>query len=322
MEAAAEIAAGNEKGLLLYRDELAGWWRSFNRYGGDGERQFWLQAYGARAYTVDRKKAGKPITVRRLAISVVGGVQPEVLSTLLDGEADGFAARLLYAYPDPTAGFRLASTPVDFAGARTALSRLHGLKLVDDGLLERRPFVCNITADAARIFERWWSGQKAAAGLEAGLWGGWLGKQGGQALRIALVLEHLWWCSNSANSANSFPREITIKAIEDAILLIDGWAASMAKRAFGASAISATEADTVALARWLKRTNTNSFNTRQLQRSREGPGGRLAKSEHMSAACRGLVDAGLVRHVGARAGETRGRSKLDYMVNPILLDGP
>lgn len=108
MEAAADIAAANPKGLILIRDELGAWWRGFNRYGGDGERQFWLQAYGARQHTVDRKKLGRPVVIPRLSVSALGGTQPDVLAQLLDGEEDGFAARFVYCFPDPVGGYALS----------------------------------------------------------------------------------------------------------------------------------------------------------------------------------------------------------------------
>jgi hypothetical protein len=321
LEAAADLSGGNPKGLVLVRDELAGWWRGFNRYGGDGERQFWLQAYGARPYVVDRKKVAEPVMIDRLAISVLGGVQPDVLSDMLAGEADGFAARFLYAYPDPVKGFSLAAHPVDHRGAEAALARLRGLALVDDGEGARRPFICKLASPAAALFERWWSARRAEASDESGLWGGWLGKQGGHVLRLALILEHLWWCApyaDSAESADSPPREVSARAVGEAIALIDGWASPMAKRAFGASAATAEEADTAALGRWLRRAGLRVFNAREARRSSDGPGGRLASAAAMSAACRGLEAAGLIRYVGGRAGEGPGRRREDYAVHPLL----
>jgi hypothetical protein len=53
-EALATLLRHIPKGLLLHRDELAGWLASFGRYTfGGGEQEFWIEAYGGRAYTVD-----------------------------------------------------------------------------------------------------------------------------------------------------------------------------------------------------------------------------------------------------------------------------
>lgn len=318
MEAAADLSAGNPNGLLLYRDELAGWWRGFNRYnGGDGERQFWLQSYGARSYVIDRKSVARPVTIDRLAISVLGGAQPDVLSQMLAGEADGFAARFLYAYPEPVAGFRLVTDCVDQMGAKAALSRLKQLAPCgDDGGAPDVPLACPLAAEAAPVFEVWWRGRKQEALEATGLWGGWLGKQSGQALRLALILEHLWWSASGLNT--DFPLVISSEAMRAAITLIDDWAAPMAKRAFGVSAISAQEADATMLALWLRRRALPVFNTREARRSADGPGGRLVKPAAMAAACEVLERGGLIRSVGGRSGETAGRKRQDYAVNPAL----
>ena len=51
-EAVGAILAGNPMGTLHFRDELAGWLMSFDRYSPGG-REFWLEAYGGRSF-VDR----------------------------------------------------------------------------------------------------------------------------------------------------------------------------------------------------------------------------------------------------------------------------
>lgn len=315
LEAAADLSAGNPKGLLLFRDELAGWWRGFNRYGGDGERQFWIQSYGARSYIVDRKTALRPVSVDRLAISVLGGVQPDVLAVMLSGEGDGFAARFLFAFPEPVQGFSLSSPTVDRAGAQTALARLRTLRMAADANGAPKPVVCSLAGDAAMSFERWWNQRRNDASDATGLWGDWLGKQGGHVLRIALIIEHLQW---SVGLGDNPPEIVGVSAIDAAIGLVDTWAAHMARRAFGAAAASDAEADTAVLAKWLKRSQLKTFNAREARRSGSGPGGRLSEPGRFNDACAALVDAGLIRRVGVRSGTTSGRARLDYEVNPAL----
>jgi hypothetical protein len=322
MEAAAEIAAANPKGLILFRDELGGWWRGFNRYGGDGERQFWLQSYGGRPYAVDRKKLGRPVMIPRLSTTVLGGTQPDVLAALLDGEEDGFASRLFFCFPEPITGFVLADQHIDFEGARTALARLYNLSMIGGDDNDPRPLVCGLEPAAAAYFETWWAERRTEATHHAGIFGAWMGKAGGLALRLALVLEYLRWCAPaaavSANSANSFPQQVGLSALKAAIRLIDFWAVPMARRAFGVAAISYEEADASALAGWLQRNRCERFNARDLRRSGGGPSGRLAQAGHMATACKRLVEAGLIRFVGARAGNNPGRARQDYEVNPAL----
>ena len=94
------LAEAAPKGLLIVRDELAGWiegMRSYNRAG----RAFWVEAYGGRPYSVERQKHPEPIVVPRLAVAVYGGTQPDKLALLMREADDGLLGRLLWAWPEP-----------------------------------------------------------------------------------------------------------------------------------------------------------------------------------------------------------------------------
>lgn len=99
------VHAANPRGLLLLRDELAGWLSGFDRYAksGKGDAQTWIETYGARPVTVDRKSnAENPVLyVDRPSVAIAGGIQPGILARTLRGEHfdSGFAARLLMAWP-------------------------------------------------------------------------------------------------------------------------------------------------------------------------------------------------------------------------------
>ena len=55
VEKLGELLAGNPAGLLLVRDELIGWLRSFDRDGHEGDRAFFLEAWnGTNRFTYDR----------------------------------------------------------------------------------------------------------------------------------------------------------------------------------------------------------------------------------------------------------------------------
>ena len=94
-EKLVRLAAVNPFGLILQRDELAGWLGGMDRYNGSGsERALWLEAFGARPFVLDRVKDAKPIRADALAVCIVGGIQPDRLATLvLAGDDDGLAAR-------------------------------------------------------------------------------------------------------------------------------------------------------------------------------------------------------------------------------------
>ncbi len=104
VEALAPRLAESPNGLLLAREELSGWFTSFNLYrGGRGSDQAaFLQMYGARVLLVDRKTGTPPtIAVPRASLSITGTIQPAIMREVLGrGEFDsGLAARILLAYP-------------------------------------------------------------------------------------------------------------------------------------------------------------------------------------------------------------------------------
>jgi hypothetical protein len=90
-------------GLILHRDELGGWLNSFNQYkagGKGGDAQTWTEMHQGGLALIDRKTGGT-FSVPRAAVSLVGGVQPELLRKAISGEHmfDGIASRLLFVAP-------------------------------------------------------------------------------------------------------------------------------------------------------------------------------------------------------------------------------
>lgn len=106
IEALAALLAVQYDGLLVARDELAGWLNGIAEYkGGKGsDLGHWLACWSAQPLTVDRKTGAiKMIHVPRAAVSLVGGIQPSVLQTAIGREhlQNGLCARLLLAMPTP-----------------------------------------------------------------------------------------------------------------------------------------------------------------------------------------------------------------------------
>lgn len=107
VEALAPILRDNPKGVLLHRDELAGWFGSFNRYSGKSgaDEADWLSLHNGDGITVDRKTDGAvPLHVPSGVVSITGGIQPAILQKAFSPEqrASGMAARLLIASPPRT----------------------------------------------------------------------------------------------------------------------------------------------------------------------------------------------------------------------------
>ncbi len=104
VEALVSILEDNPRGLLIHRDELAGWVRSMDQYkGGKGsDRQHWLNLWSTDEVIVDRKsRMGEPVILARPFVSLFGGIQPAMLGELGAGSEDGLMDRFLFAYPAP-----------------------------------------------------------------------------------------------------------------------------------------------------------------------------------------------------------------------------
>jgi hypothetical protein len=80
-EGLAEIHRFNLRGLGVYSDELAGWFKNFNRYHKGSEAEFWLSNFSGKQITIDRKSQ-EPVLIPTPAISVCGSIQTAILKEL------------------------------------------------------------------------------------------------------------------------------------------------------------------------------------------------------------------------------------------------
>ena len=312
VEKAARLVLANPKGILLSRDELAGWIGALDKYGGNGsDRAFYLEAYGGRRYAVDRVKDmnPKPIVVPALTIGITGGIQPDRLnSAVLCGDDDGFAARFIYVWPDPVPPRRPSAASSE--GAALKLARISAL----EGDRVALPFD-ESAATAIQSYRE----EVAANEVDAcGLFLSWVGKLPGMAVRLAVILEHLYWTGDRASDPP--PTRISQRAAVAAIALLDAYAVPMARRCFGEAALPQADRDAIALARWIiaQRPVLGIVNARQLRHATVLPSKDAARYD---AALAELADAGWLRSVGGRMGGA-GRQRKDWAVNPKLSDLP
>ena len=100
-EALAQVHKFNKRGIAVYIDELAGWFKNFNRYNSGSEMEFWLSSWSCKPINIDRK-SGDPVFIASPFIPVVGTIQNKVLVEMSkSGRNDnGFIDRILFAIPD------------------------------------------------------------------------------------------------------------------------------------------------------------------------------------------------------------------------------
>lgn len=319
VEALGALAAGLPRGLLLVRDELAGWLGAFDKYGGGGgsDRAFAIEMYGGRAYVVDRMKSPEPLRIRHLSIGVLGGVQPDKLKMILDGPDDGLASRLLWAWPETKPEFNLARGAQDDGPMQRAFARLTDLLQIYDEFGHPEPVLVPLAREAEDRLEAFARDVMERCHMASGLLAGTLGKARGHCLRLSAVLEYLWWCGGTEESE---PRAISPNAVTAAADFLNAYFLPMAERVFADATIPVAERRGMLLAQHLRQNRLIEFNAREVRRQ---IGGMLRDAANMDAACKQLVEAGLIRARFTRAGDGKGRKALNYEVNPeVQTDRP
>lgn len=112
VEKLGELLNQNPNGLLLVRDELAGWLAKMNASDAGQDRAFYLEAFnGTGSYTYDRIGRGTQ-RIESACIALIGGIQPSKLMPLVRGAIggqsdDGLLQRLQIAvWPEPSTSWR------------------------------------------------------------------------------------------------------------------------------------------------------------------------------------------------------------------------
>lgn len=107
VEKLGEILGDNNRGILIFRDELTGFLKNLDKEGREGDRAFYLECWnGNGEFTYDRIGRGT-IEIKSCCVSILGGIQPGPISSYLKrmfkggGDDDGLIQRFqLVVWPD------------------------------------------------------------------------------------------------------------------------------------------------------------------------------------------------------------------------------
>lgn len=313
-EAVGAILAGNPAGTLHFRDELAGWLTSFDRYSPGG-REFWLEAYGGRPFVIDRKGSKTALTINFNGVSVLGGIQPEKMaSALLGAVDDGLVARFLWAWPDPVA-FRRPRQLADMGQLDRIYRRLDSLQWGRDEAGNATAITVPLAPQASDLFEAW--GKSNSEGMEdaGSLYKSFCGKLEGVVLRLALTMELTQWAIRGGDE----PESISVQTLAAVAEWVDDYAKPMALRVYGDASLPIVERNAAILARYILKTGMKRLNKRELKRSpHKGRLPTMRTAQPMDEAIQYLCDAGWLAESGMREGEIAGRKSGDYIVNPAV----
>lgn len=203
IEALCDTLRNNPK-LIMHSDELTGWVNSFNQYRPGGrDRQHWLSIWSNASIKVQRKNKRIADSIPNPYISVLGGVQPGLLSTFAGD--DGLFPRLLYAHGEATSGTLPDDQPTPHYDT---------YKQTVNQLWKQKPCIVDLTPKAHDLADTWYQTQEhKVADNQDGL-GEVHAKMQGYMFRFALILNRL----DSVNEGNG---PATVDHIERAVTLVD-----------------------------------------------------------------------------------------------------
>jgi hypothetical protein len=247
IEALAPILAENPAGVLLARDELAGWF-DFGRYSGskgDAEVTRWLSCYDAEPLTTDRKLSGT-LYVPEAVVSICGGIQPQVLIRAVGNRhlANGLLPRFILAAPPK----RLKTIPdgdVGFAtmeAMRQMFAWLEGVRPHGDG----SPRVLPLEHEAADAFRSFFHEHAAELFAATGAVNAMLAKAEAWAARLALVFHLIAQAGSDPDRGNL----VQLDSMQSGIGLAR-WAAREWRRVFVGMQRGTLEHDDAALRDWI-----------------------------------------------------------------------
>lgn len=314
IERLGAILSRQPRGTLQMRDELAGWLEGMQRYAGGGtDRPFWLEAFGGRGFTVERM-GREPLTIDRLSIGVLGGIQPDRLKTLLfKSDDDGLLARFLPIWPDP-APLRRPQAWADELLMEGALARLLTLDLVTDENDDERPLFIQLTDDARDLMDDL---RQTVRGWETGAEGlmlSFLGKLPGLTARLSLVLAFLDWAAKGGEP----PTSISHVYFGRAAHLVETYFLPMARRAYADAATPQAERAAQRLVGIIQKEGWQRFTSSDVYRlDRSG----LGTKAELDPALAMLEDGDCIRPINPTANPQGGRPKRLFTVNPALHGG-
>jgi hypothetical protein len=243
-ESIAVVHSENPRGLLVHRDELAGWVASFDQYRSKGaDRQFWLSNASGIPIQVDRKGGRESLHVPRPLINVCGGLTPDNLGLLAKADAngrggdvdDGFVDRMIFAYPDSYPSQEWTEAEVSAESELLWISTirtLNGREMTRDENRDR-PWLVGFTPAAKAAWVEWYDRHMAQAEREfselneyperppSGRLGGIWSKYRATCARIALVISRLRAAVEADEVPYGSPRPVSEEDVGNAILLVE-----------------------------------------------------------------------------------------------------
>ena len=219
-EALTDVHKHNKRGIGVYADELATWFKNFNRYNKGSEEQFWLSVWSGKAIRINRKTT-EPTFITKPFISVIGTIQPKVLNELADKRTDnGFLDRLLFVAPENLTKPYWSEKELKSETTKNwqnIISTLLNLSVIHDETGSPKADVLHFSPDAKQLLFEWQRELTDQSNKpENEEWNGINAKMEMYAIRLALILQMTLYACNERDK-----HSVGIEAVQGALKLVE-----------------------------------------------------------------------------------------------------
>lgn len=200
MEALQDQLQQNSKGLIMVSDELVGWVKSMNQYRSGCDRQYWLSMWSNSPIIINRKNKNEPTMIAKPFCSILGGIQPDVVSDLIqDSKNDGFMDRFLFVFPNSE---QAKWDEVDLSECVVTKYERIVETLHFDDYKENEPKIVKFDDVAKQIFIQWYDNliDEIKSPYFPTHLQGYFSKMPGMCLRIILNLHTVRWICKETNN--------------------------------------------------------------------------------------------------------------------------
>ena len=219
-EALIEIHKFNYRGIGVNADELAVWFKNFNRYRKGADQEFWLSAWSGKQINNDRK-GSEPVFIPLPYISICGNIQTRILLDLAkDSRAqNGFIDRILFAFPDGIKKPYWSEIEIDPSIRLNWRKIIHELLSInlefDEATFSPVPKVLKFTPEAYQTLKDWERGNTDLCNTtDSDALASIYGKFDIHVIRLSLILEMLQFACNKNDN-----QTVGIESITGAIKL-------------------------------------------------------------------------------------------------------
>jgi hypothetical protein len=210
MEAISGIHQNNPKGIILFKDEIIGMLKDFNKYHkGGGDKQELMELFNGNSLRVDRATKDT-IYLPETCINIIGGIQPDRIKLLANEEnlADGFFYRLLFSRVTE-------NVPLSYSTESVNQSIVESSNFIYQSLFDREESILKVGKDSENLYAEWFNdsqkkyfndpfGKALQSKLETYVW------------RFCIVLDVLDQISNDTSRPTIIP-----ETMEKALMLAE-----------------------------------------------------------------------------------------------------